>query len=353
VNQLLNDETGPEFVTTSGRRRPRPARDGGPGTRRGARLPRYLRPGSPLALTAAAGLVVATATTVVDTATPTASESRVSVVFERQVNLGSQVFVTDLSGTRQRQLTFGPSTAEMPRWAPFGHRILYLRRPANDAHLPDLMVMDPRGRHRQQLLTGGRTHFISDMAWSPSGRRIVLVRTLRDGFSDLFIYTVTTDTLVRMRVNSEPARDPATVDWSPDGRIFFSAVDYTHDGDLLEDHDLYVVRPNGTGLRQLTDTPLRDELLPRVSPDGRRLAYAKRSGACSSVRIAGADASASVRLPTDCLAFQASWSPRANRVLVQKFNRQGEFVLRIMAPDGSDGRFLTNGENAAWRPAAR
>jgi Tol biopolymer transport system component len=273
-------------------------------------------------------------------------------VFDKEVNAGAQIFVQNLSGSRQHELTFGPDTAEMPRWAPFGHRILYLRRPPNDDHLPDLMVMGAGGRHKRQLVAGGHTHFISDMAWSPSGRRIVLVRTLRDGFSDLFIYTPTTDSLVRMHVNREPDRDPATVDWASDGRILFSAVDYTESGDSIQDHDLYAIRPTGTGLIRLTDTPLRDELLPRVSPSGHKLVYAQRSTTCRSVRIADADATSSVRLPTDCNAFQASWSANGKRVLVQKTDRKGEFFLEVMAPDGAHRRYLTEGENADWRPTA-
>lgn len=305
-----------------------------------------------VALTAAAVLTVAGATTVVDVVTAATSSPGSSIVFEEEVASGSQLFVRNLSGTHQHQLTFGPDSAETPRWAPFGHRILYLRRPANDAHLPDLMVMDARGRHKQQLLAGGRAHFISDMAWSPSGRRIVLVRTLRTGFSDLFLYTLATGTLVRMHVNREEDRDPATVDWASDGRIFFSAVDYTNDGDAFEDHDLYSVRPDATGLTQLTDTPRRDELLPRVSPDGRKFAYAKRSTTCESVRIADTDGTRSQRLPTNCNAFELSWSANGSRVLLQRFDAQGDFVIEIMAPDGTHRRLLTKGENADWRPAA-
>jgi Tol biopolymer transport system component len=272
-------------------------------------------------------------------------------VLERELASGPQIFVRNISGTRQHRLTFGPDAAEMPRWGPFGHRILYLRRPPDDAHLPDLMVMGARGRHKHQLVAGGSTSFIYDMAWSPSGRRIVLARTLGNSFSDLFIYTLATDTLTRMRVNSEPDRDPVTVDWAPDGRIFFSAVDYTQAADNFQDHDLYVVRPNGSGLTQLTDTSLRDELVPRVSPDGQQLVYADRSSACWSVRIADTDATNSVRLPTGCSAFQVSWSPIGNRVLLQRFNGRGNFGIRIMARDGTHHRFLTKGQNADWRPS--
>ena len=37
--------------------------------------------------------------------------------------------------------------------------------------------------------------------------------------------------------------------------------------------DLYLVNADGTGLRQLTNTPEKDERVPRVSPDGKRFTY--------------------------------------------------------------------------------
>ena len=51
-----------------------------------------------------------------------------------------------------------------------------------------------------------------------------------------------------------------------DGRVVFTS---TRDGDL----DLYVVNPDATGLRRLTDVPGYDGF-PMFSPDGRWLVFA-------------------------------------------------------------------------------
>jgi Tol biopolymer transport system component len=282
-----------------------------------------------------------------------APRSPARVVFEKETTAGAQVFVTNLSGTGRHRLTTGPSGAERPRWSPSGKRILYLRRAPNDASLPDLMVMRADGRNKQQLLADGRGRFITDMAWAPGGRRVVLAMSHpTEGFSDLFVYSMRARTLTRLHANSVPDRDPASVDWSRDGStIVFSAVDYTDDGDGFEDHDLYLIRSTGTGLRQITDTSNADEFNPRWSPGGRRLAYSKSTRACpESVGIASADGTNERRLRAGCAAHQASWSPNGRRLLVQKYDRGGEPVIWSMALDGSHRRFVTHGLNAGWQP---
>ena len=188
------------------------------------------------------------------------------IVFEGAPEQGAQVVGADANGNRQRRLTSGPHMGEMPRWGPFGRRILYLRSTTDGRR--DLMVMGPRGRDKHHLLYG-RDRFITDMAWGPRGGRVALVMSPRRtaNFADIYMFSLETRKLTRLHVNSFPSRDPASLDWSRDGKtIAFSAVDYTEDDDDFEDHDLYLIRPDGTGLRQITNTSPLDELNPRFSP---------------------------------------------------------------------------------------
>ena len=174
------------------------------------------------------GIAVGTAVTLAATvivSTPEAAHSAPRkpaprIVFEGPAPGGTgQVFVTNARGTWQRRLTFGPNSAMEPRWSPFGRRILYLRRPPNDEHFPDLMVMGARGRHKQQLLAGGHRNFISDMAWAPGGRRLALVMSRSGAADDVYIFDMRTRHLTRLHANSVPDRYPATLDWSPDGSM--------------------------------------------------------------------------------------------------------------------------------------
>ena len=273
-------------------------------------------------------------------------------MFEGAPEQGAQVVGADANGNRQRRLTSGPHMGEMPRWGPFGRRILYLRSTTDGRR--DLMVMGPRGRDKHQLLYG-RDRFITDMAWGPRGGRVALVMSPRRtaNFADIYMFSLETRKLTRLHVNSFPSRDPASLDWSRDGKtIAFSAVDYTEDDDDFEDHDLYLIRPDGTGLRQITNTSPLDELNPRFSPDGSQLAYSRAPwDGPGSVMIAAADGTNPRRLPTGRgTAHQGSWSPDGGQLLVEKYDRQGAEVIWRMTSAGTDRRFLMHGRNASWRP---
>lgn len=63
--------------------------------------------------------------------------------------------------------------------------------------------------------------------------------------------------------------------YSPDGSKIALVRRIEEYGDRGEDLDLFVVNPDGTGLRRLTRTPGRPELFPSWDPSGERLAYVR------------------------------------------------------------------------------
>ncbi len=296
------------------------------------------------------------ATTGVIVAVPSAAQAAQPrpwpvVVFEGSPETGSQVVVAGAYGNRQRRLTSGPSVAMQPRWSPSGKRILYLRQKPNGR--VDLMVMGAYGRNKHQVMSGKNRH-ISDMAWGPGGGRVALVMSPHPtaDFADVVVYSLRTRKLTNLHADHFPDRDPTTLDWSRDGKtIAFAAIDRTED-DAADDSDLYLIRPNGTGMRQITNTNPRGEGFPRLSPNGRQLAYTTASGSdTDSIMIAAADGTNPRRLRTGPdAAYIASWSPRGRQLLVEKDDRQGSKVIWRMNANGSHRRYLTHGRNAHWRP---
>jgi Tol biopolymer transport system component len=63
--------------------------------------------------------------------------------------------------------------------------------------------------------------------------------------------------------------------WSPDGEW----IAFAHEGDI------YLIRPDGSNMANLTQTPDVDEDWPAWSPDGERIAFVIRNG--ESLRDAG------------------------------------------------------------------
>jgi hypothetical protein len=85
---------------------------------------------------------------------------------------------------------------------------------------------------------------------------------------DLKIYDEATQTS-RLLTSGGADSGSAFASWSPDKKqIAFSRVKGVNGY-----YDLFLINADGTGLRQLTNTPGVDEIAPRWSPDGTRLVY--------------------------------------------------------------------------------
>jgi Tol biopolymer transport system component len=119
------------------------------------------------------------------------------------------------------------------------------------------------GRGRIRVLTHNRTD--DHPAWSPDGESVVFTRYPGGGLlrPELWIYNAR-----RSRLLTEGA-SPA---WSVNGEIAF----------VRGGSSVYVIRPDGTGLRQVTEG-----LDPEWSPDGRRLIYNANPGLYTIGRLDG------------------------------------------------------------------
>src|SRR5919197_186962 len=140
----------------------------------------------------------------------------------------------------------------------------------------EIYLVDADGRHEHRLTHGDAISEISPLvpmappAWSTDGKWIAYENDHSTAGEIDVVRADGTDRRVLVRSALYPA-------WSPDGDLiaFTRVRDRTTavwtvrtDGNL----DIYVVRPDGTGERRVTDDLGADES-PAWSPDGRRLAY--------------------------------------------------------------------------------
>lgn len=219
----------------------------------------------------------------------------------------SDLWLASLDGRERRQLTHTADHAEsMPRWSPDGRWLAFLSARDDPEELDQVWLLPRDGGEARRLtaMPGG----VSDYAWSPDGKRLVLVARDPDDDIDtpkaerkprpividrlqfkedgtgyltrkrthLYAYTLATKQPVLLTPGDHDELLPA---WSPDGRHIVYVTKRGADPDRHMNFDLYLVDPDRPGVeRQLTTFAGADldpgwESRPAWSPDSRRIAY--------------------------------------------------------------------------------
>ncbi len=148
------------------------------------------------------------------------------------------------------------------------------------------------------------------------------------------------------------APDPAPfiqdVAWSPDGTLLACSV-ARGDWDRGGDYDIYVLRPDGSGVRRLTDARGAD-LWISWSPDGKRIAFSSRRTGAPEIYVMNADGTSQARL-TDGGGSAPSWSPDGKRIaFMRKVDGQSQiFVMSAGTAGGNSVLLASTGANE-WNP---
>jgi Tol biopolymer transport system component len=138
--------------------------------------------------------------------------------------------------------------------------------------------------------------------------------------------------------------DPA---WSPDGATIAFA------SRRAGTFDIYVMRADGTGTQQLTETRV-DDTHPTWAPDGRRLAF-KRA---EDIYVMNADGTAAHAISHGVGSDgDPAWSPDGKWIaFTRRESGTQDREIWVMRPDGSDPRRMTSlhgtSINPAWSPDA-
>jgi TolB protein len=183
------------------------------------------------------------------------------IAFRSERGGDPEIWLMNADGSEPRRLAPGLS----PAWSPDGSEIAYsspgdiLCPPGRGLGCTGISIMNADGsrRHRVPNTDGGEYP-----SWSPDRERIAFNSNLS---GDHVMYIVDVDGSGLADLSS--VGEGWQVDWSPDGRSILFTSHRDHPDNYT---DIYVMRPDGSGVERLTNN---SAYTPAWSPDGRDIVF--------------------------------------------------------------------------------
>jgi Tol biopolymer transport system component/tRNA A-37 threonylcarbamoyl transferase component Bud32 len=246
---------------------------------------------------------------------------RIAFVSRHQVFGGSgtaagtgwmKICTVPAAGGSEVLATTGKATDWSPVWAPDGKHLFFVSDRGGSMNLWRVAIDEQSGKplaEPEPITTPAP--FLAHPSISADGRHVA--------------YTAVSETqnIQRLSLDAATLTVKGEPSWVTSGSRMWANPDPTPDGEWVvfysrdqPEGDLYVCRPDGTGLRQLTSDVAIDRV-PRWSPDGKWVAFfSERAGQLQIWRIRGADGSGLQQM-TDSGSIPA-WSPDSKRLATAK-----------------------------------
>jgi Tol biopolymer transport system component len=204
--------------------------------------------------------------------------------------------------------------------------------------VPGLYIATPGGSPRKII---GRVSL--EPSWSANGKH-VLVNRPSESAPALLIIDAATGRARTLTATGLPAESA----WSPAGSQIVFSTQYG---------DLWLIRPNGAGLRRLTDPQGSCvDGAPSWSPEGTQIAFARQCGKQGphGLYIIDANAAHLHRIASNPRILRTSWSPDGKTIAFSQLDGPQVDSVHLIGVHGNGARLLVaNADSPSWSPDGR
>ena len=205
----------------------------------------------------------------VDVRQPNWSPHGYRIAYEGRRNSAQRdIWTIPVSGGEPVEVTNDAALDSSPLWSPQGDELYFVSDRGGSMNLWRVPIEEQTGKvlGPPEAVTTPST-YISHLSFSRDGRRMVYVNTVRNANLQRITFDPVRETVVGEPIwITQGSRIALVPHLSPDGE--WLAFDTQTD----RQEDIFVVRRDGTGLRQLTNDSYKDRA-PRWSPDGKRIVF--------------------------------------------------------------------------------
>jgi Tol biopolymer transport system component len=266
-----------------------------------------------------------------------------------------ELFIADANGEHERSLTAPSGHDYNASFSIDGQWILFTSERAGSA---DIYRVHPDGSGLARLTSD--PSFEDQASLSPDGKTLAFVSTREGGTANIWLMDLRSHAMSNLTKSASGNFRPS---WSPDGKwVAFSSDRDTgagrleHQWELLQATAIYIVHPDGTGLRRLT--PLSEAAgSPKWSLDGRSLVFYLAAKPYGRTRIVTLDIAAGVSrpameeapVPPELTGQVRTLSPQYTAAGVNYLAQEAYEKRRIVSASGARGP-LGDIQNPAWSP---
>jgi Tol biopolymer transport system component len=260
-------------------------------------------------------------------------------IFPRYTTDGEIAFVLAFTGGVQFASGRKPIAGMIrcPSWSPDGKMMVYQKIIDTELGLEPAFSLNPK---YELLLTTGWMP-----SYSPMGDKLVVTKSghsleiMNADGSHVHTILGKANQVGTNQVIAFPS-------WSPDGAQIAFGIGGFFDRPVRPGQ-LAIIRPDGTGLRVLTDGKASSGF-PSWSPDGKQLVFRVMGDGKEGLRILTLESGKITQLTSEYDTFPV-WSPRGDRIAFCSF-RDGDYDIYTVRPDGSELRKLTNSHSNDAHP---